>query len=283
MDQLSNPYSPAYWVEMLWLVKMRFAYYLPLSVAALLLVYDLVRRRQTPLLELGSLAIAGIWVIPQLTLLIPAWVEARYMYPAVVGIAGINALALVWIGQRSRGLMLVCATACAVVGLLMGMRTNVNAANFTSKTAAFNQMMQHVANFVPPEKATVIYAHPGNHYEASISIVHHLGARRVKSPIYLFPAGDFDITNSLALANMTSRFPGRVDTTALGDDLRQAIEPRLRMSLGKDLTAEEVAVVIVLTSMDQFDKAPPAWFVADGFERRTFQTQAYQVTNFRVR
>ena len=76
------------------------------------------------------------------------------------------------------------------------------------------------------------------------------------------------------------QFRGRVDTTAFSDAYRHRLESSRNISLGADLSADDVSIVIVLTPEDVFENKPPKWFQPELYNALTVSEPRYTSRGF---
>ncbi len=287
-----HPFSPAAWATILGETSGRFSYFVPVGFAVLLFFYDLARRKGPSRRGLVIVFLLAAAALPQLPLLVPEWTGTRYMYPLIVALAAANALALEAVARRGRLLLAACLIPCLVLLVPAAIKTRVYATNFTNRTVALNRMLDEVADMVTPEEKIVLFVHPVNNFEASISLLLHLGSRGVTSPVYVHPAGNYRGQEATAIGMMQGQFPRRVDTADLApsfvDRLRSAANPRP----GEALNGDDVGAIIVLTTGRTWTASPPRWYdpaayraveftaprwFADGFRRKPSGSYRYLV------
>jgi preprotein translocase subunit SecG len=161
------------------------ARYLPLLGALILAIYW-PQKLARPYM-FASLFIFIAWVIPQL-MLYRRGIDYHYLFPAIVGIAGVNAFGLAALWSRR---IWVLWTACVIwllPSLSNGIDTTIQVASFyTADTLAVHEMVTYLAENVESSRSIVIAADPAYYYEPIYSLATHLKFAGSKSTVYLLP------------------------------------------------------------------------------------------------
>jgi len=280
-NQVANPFSPAAWGSLLWAVRARFAYYVPVLGAILAVGHDRFRGRKGNPVSLVLLMLGLAVAIPQLFLLRPEWLGTRYFYPAAVALAAISAVAV----QRTRtvkALWLLVVTACIALLIPPALGVFASAQQFSAQTQALKRMTDTVIEQSDPDKAVVLYAHPIWRWEATVGVAHLLGVRGSSSPIYIHFTGDLEKQMGLAAAFLRGQFPGRLDTTSVSEENLEELRGSAGEPLGKALALDNVGSIILLESDQVFAANPPPWFDPERARLVTIQEPAYYQRGFRV-
>jgi hypothetical protein len=157
-------------------------YYCPMSFTLLAVYWPGGRPKRSYLAAVFLISVG--WVIPQLALY-SNLMFGRYFFPAIVGIAAINLLALVVV-QRRRGWILW--TLCAM-GLLpslgLGLNFTTKSVNYyTADTQVVHEMVTYLARNVNPNRSIVIAGDADLDAEYIFSLGVHLRFAGSTSPVY---------------------------------------------------------------------------------------------------
>lgn len=171
-----SSFNPLRWWEQI----SRLGLALPLGIALVLLVVQLIRMPEHRGELLGAALTVIAWVAPQLVLYSHG-IDERYLFPAVIGIS-----AAITFGFSIVPRGLFCAPQLLILALVLpvvvdGSRWANKTANWlTAETISANRMVTFLAENLPTDKVVVIAANPdtGYGYEALYSL-----------PIYLKLAG----------------------------------------------------------------------------------------------
>lgn len=239
-----DSFLPLYWYTRFAELSPIAAYYIPIFVFLILAAsYAFLGSPKVWVAAVIFLA----WVIPQFILHPAGMLNLRFSYPAMIGFAGANALALLRL-KRIR-VVYVLVLLWSVATLVQPLLGAVNyALRFTAETKSIHRMVQAVKQETQPGEVIVIASNPGARFEATYASIALLGYAGVQEPIYLYVA---------ALPNTSDETNTRLAERLIND---HAFANYNDVS---GLAASDVSAIIVLTPVDVFLENPPVWFNPD--------------------
>ncbi len=245
--------DPTNWYQQFAALASIAAYYVPaLVLFGIVLPWRGVRDWRIALVPLAF----AVWMIPQFMLTPSGIAGSRYAYPAIIGLAALNTFALAAMRRWKRGVIFGAVAIWAVLTLARPLVSVYNSAQaFDARTQVLHQMVTTLADSVPPDQVVVIAANPAAYYEATLSLVSHLGLAGMRSPVYLYstipvPTGDDENSQ---IARLLLQMP----TFADYHDVSQ-------------LSESDVGAIILLPDMDSLLAYPPAWFDPHQWAEQTF-------------
>jgi hypothetical protein len=269
--------------SLLWQAGAGFAYYLPVLLAVAVMAHDLIRgRREGIRTTLAFLALGLAVAAPQFLLLRPEWLETRYLYPAAVALAGMNAVALHRL-RFHRWLWVACLVICVILLVPRALSTFAAAHQFAAHTTAIGKMLDTVVREADPDRAVVLYAHPMRRFEATIAMVHLLGIRGFHAPVYVYLADEFRANLRGVGYYLRDQFPERLDTASVSEQELREFEEVASRPVGKALSLDDVGAIILMEPEDQFQEAPPPWYREDPTDVNEFYEPAFYASGFRLR
>ncbi len=189
---------------------------------------------------LGSV-FCGMWILPQLLLYATRdGMAGFYWLPAIIGIAAANALALAWLARANVRFYMIGVAWIALCIVLFSGVTYIRASRFRADAAALNRMLDYLTQSVGYGKTIAIAAEPARNYEATLSLIAHLGSRgRIDIPVALLPVHD---------SSYSSQFSG------LGSALENYFVGHNALT---DTQADQVDAIVLLVSEESL---PPEWY-----------------------
>ena len=280
--QVAAPFSPLAWLDLLWAMRDRFAYYVPALLGAVVAVAGWVKTKRwnRPAIGVGTLALVA--AVTQFPLLRVTWIDTRYVYPAVVGLAVLGALGIQALPRR-KGIRAAVVALSVVLSVPPALRVYAYATRFTAETKVVDQMLDYVSRNADPAKVIVVYAHPVRRMEACYSLYFQLGFRGVRSPVFLCAADYKDSEVKRILPFLRGSFAGRVDTSCLDETLWTALEGAGTANPGKRLRAADVGGIVVYESEAVFDAAPPPWYRPEDAIRKVFLEPVMEAHGWRLK
>jgi len=253
-------FDPRLWLQ----IVLTLGLYKQLLLAASVLLWVTLwfSRRSTRPYLLVSIGILAAWLIPQVVLY-GNGLNERYLFPAIVSVAGLIALGLSILWRRRLwffwlvGMLLLMANLAKGVG-----PTTQTASWFAAETVTANRAVEFLAQTVSADQTILMAGDSGTPYgyEATYSLPLYLKLAGSNSPFYLWPLVALNGRTSMHIAasnnNTAFRYP-------------DALTPR------------NVGAIIIISLRDGLDFKPLSDWLGDTLWREINFTKPYRAFSIR--